>query len=47
MRHASYYSKQFGEVTEREIERGISRPVQSIAYGLDGLGKRLVKALER
>lgn len=37
---ASYYSKQFGEVTEREIERGISRPVQSIAYGLDGLGKR-------
>ena len=37
---ASYYSRQFGEVTEREIERGISRPVQSLAYGFDGLGRR-------
>lgn len=37
---AKFYSNQFGEQLERRIDRGISRPVNSIWYGFNGLGKR-------
>lgn len=37
---AKFYSNQFGEQLETRIDRGISRPVNSIWYGFHGLGKR-------
>ena len=37
---AKFYSNQFGEQLERRIDRGISRPVNSIWYGVKGLGSR-------
>ena len=37
---AKFYSNQFGEQLETRIDRGISRPVNSIWYGFNGLGKR-------
>lgn len=37
---ANFYSRQFGEKIEVTIDRGISRPVNSIWYGLKGLNSR-------
>lgn len=42
---AKFYSNQFGEQLETRVDRGISRPVNSIWYGMKGLGSRPSESL--